>query len=54
MLGMLSNNKRMMEMVKSDALEESANLSAATPGSPGINPEGLPPQAVQTPVPAPE
>jgi len=54
MLGMLSNNKRIMEMAKSDALEESANLSAATPGSPGVNPEGLPPQAVQTPVPAPE
>lgn len=54
MLGMLSNNKVIMEMAKSDALEENVTPSVATPVSPGISQEGLPPQGVPTPVPAPE
>lgn len=54
MLGMLSNNKMIMEMAKSDALEENASTSVASPTSPEVNQEGLPPQTSPTPAPVPE
>ena len=53
MLGMLSNNKMIMEMAKSDALEGNVP-TPIIPTSPGVNQEGLPPQASPTPAPVPE